>query len=182
MKRLIPILLVMSVAGVTMAGINTDKALGPLELYVYPDGTAEIVNTGDSPFTFDGYAIASSEGLIDSVAWTSIPQNVEAGMDPAIVGQTMLQAFSWAEMARTFELLSEAHLSSAATLQPDGRIPMGAAFPDGLNYGDLYWSPYYTLTYVDSATQASYEGTLIPEPASLSLLGLGALALIRRRR
>ncbi|NLF32872.1 MAG: PEP-CTERM sorting domain-containing protein [Planctomycetes bacterium] len=79
-------------------------------------------------------------------------------------------------MSDTASLISEAHLEITATLQPGDSIDLGAAFPGGTQ-ADL------TFTYVDSTTAgASYEGAVIPEPATMSLLGLGALALIRRRR
>ena len=177
MKKLISILLVLSVAGFAMAGVNTDKPMGPLNVYVAPDGTGVMVNDSAAAFTFDGYSIASQGGLINFAAWNTIPE--QAALDPAgfppTIGMAMLDAFSWAKMAQTASLVAEAHLSAAATLPVDGTINLGAAFP-GWTQADL------TLTYVDSASDGSWEGQVIPEPATMSLLGLGAVALIRRRR
>ena len=176
MKKLIPILLVLSVAGFAMAAPNTSKPNGPLNVYIAPDGTGTMVNDSPVPFTFDGYSIASAGGNIVATVWDTIPE--QAALDPVNfpprIGMAMLDAFAWAKMAETVYLISEAHLSATATLQPSDSIVMGACFPGGTQ-ADL------TFTYVNSATQESYEG-YIPEPATMSLLALGAAALIRRRR
>ncbi|MFW6154454.1 MAG: PEP-CTERM sorting domain-containing protein [Planctomycetota bacterium] len=150
--RTLMVMVLGMVAGTTVAGMNTDKPVGPLAMYIDALGVGTIVNDGMEPFRFDGYAIASASGSIDSDAWTSIPQSVAAGqLNPADIGMTMLEAFSWAEMARTSSLISEAHLSAAATLPAGGSIDLGAAFPGGTQT-DI------TFTYVDSASDGSWEG------------------------
>ncbi|MFW6146506.1 MAG: PEP-CTERM sorting domain-containing protein [Planctomycetota bacterium] len=152
MRTLAITLLVGITATAAVGGPNTSKPLGPLSLYVDAAGVGTIVNDGLEPFRFDGYSIASASGAIDSDAWMSIPQSVAAGeLDPADIGMTMLEAFSWAEMARSASLISEAHLSAAATLPAGGMIDLGAAFPGG------HWTDL-TFTYVDSASQGSWEG------------------------
>ena len=177
MKKLIPILLVLSVAGLALAAPNTSKPNGPLNIYIAPDGTGTMVNDGAAPFTFDGYSIASEAGLIAAANWNTIPE--QAALDPVNfpprIGMAMLDAFAWAKMAETAYLISEAHLSATATLQPDDSIVLGTALFPGGTQADL------TFTYVNSGTLESYEG-YIPEPATMSLLALGGLALIRRRR
>ena len=78
-------------------------------------------------------------------------------------------------MSRTAELLSEVHLNALATMEPGAILPLGDPLPH------VPWTDI-TFTYVDSTSVGSWEGYAFPEPASLSLLGLGALAMIRRRR
>ena len=74
-------------------------------------------------------------------------------------------------------LIAEAHLEITATLQPGDTINLGPAFNGPTAHEDL------TFTYVNSGTLESFEGMVNPpEPASLALMGLGALAPMRRRR
>lgn len=47
--------------------------------------------------------------------------------------------------------------------------------------GDYPAGTYYALVDIWSGSPSSYELTVTPEPASLALLGLGALAFVRRR-
>ena len=47
----------------------------------------------------------------------------------------------------------------------------------GATYGEDY-----TLSYLTAGDLAGYTVLTVPEPATLSLLALGGLALIRRRR
>jgi len=181
-SRILTIAVVVALAaGTAGAGINTDKPFGPLNLYISPDGTATMMNDSGAPFTFDGYSIASAEGNLVPANWYTIGEHAaEPGFpertgQPPIVFPTDLRAASWATMSDTAYLISEVHLEITATLQPGDGIGLGAVYPVGNAWTDL------TFTYVRSATEESYRG-YPPEPASLSLLGLGALALLRRRR
>ena len=175
MKTLFAAVMIVAVAGSAVAGINTDKPMGPLDLVVNPDGTGYILNAGGSPFTFDGYTIESATIALGNL--TGIFDNALAdtvGFPPTI-GLDAAGALAWTEMSTTPTNHSEVTMQTGATLQPAGSINLGATMP-GLTQATG------TFTYVDSATGGSWEGPIIPEPATMSLLGLGALALIRRRR
>ena len=161
---------------VAAAAPNTTKPNGPLNLYLDDaTGVATLCNDGDDPFSFDGYTILSTSGLLPNAI--GIFDNALADMVnfPILIGCTVADALGWTEMSVTPNNYSEVTMGVPATLQPGTCIDLGPGF-DGLDNVDG------TLTYVNSATQESYEGLIIPEPATLSLLALGGLAMIRRRR
>ena len=168
------LVLVALVAGTAM---GQAKPIGPLLICFDEDGRTYMENTGAEPFQFDGYSIASASGALDPVGWMTFVESTTADMTnfPPSLGQTIPQAFGWGELAATANLVSEAHLTAVATLAPGTVIDLGLLVTPA-ECGDLYF------TYIDSATQGSWEGVCCPEPASLGLLGLGGLALLRRRR
>lgn len=174
MKKFTVLLLVMMMAGTAIAGIKTTKPLGPLVLNVLPDGTGEMTNAGAAPFLFDGYTILSDAGLLGDVF--GINDNSWADPSfPATIGLSAQIATAFQEFSVTPNNYSEITMKAGATLQPGGIINLGATML-GLTQADG------TFTYVDSTSGGSWEGEIIPEPATMSLLGLGALAMIRRRR
>ncbi|NLF32871.1 MAG: PEP-CTERM sorting domain-containing protein [Planctomycetes bacterium] len=169
--------------GTTLAGPNTSKPLGPMNLWVGVDGVGTISNDSGAPFTFDGYSIASAGGFIVPANWITMSLNaadpafVARTGQPAIVFPVDMRAAMWAKMSDTAHLIAEAHLEITATLQPGDTINLGPAFNGPTAHEDL------TFTYVNSGTLESFEGMVNPpEPASLALMGLGALAPMRRRR
>lgn len=177
MKTLFAAITIVAVAGSVFACVNTTKPCGPIHLVCDAAGVGVMTNTGGTAFQFDGYTVASAGGLIDNAAWMTFVLNTTADMTnfPPSVGQTVPQAFGWGELANDPALISEAHLTSAAILQPGGTVNLGAAFP-GWSQADL------TFTYIDAASGGSWEGPVTPEPATMSLLALGGLAMLRRRR
>ncbi len=80
------------------------------------------------------------------------------------------------------------------TINPDGSAagvpllqgngaPLEPLFAQGAAYYDFEWyAPRQELLISDFSNRMVYRFELIPEPASLSLLGFGALTLLRRRR
>ncbi len=176
MKAGIVALLVVLLASAAVAGINTDKPLGPLDLYIEADGMGILVNSTDEAFSFDGYTIASADGLIDPDEFYGL------GGDPEIPRFPVPWTFPppgedmpFTTFSKTIWMVSEVSMTSYMTLPAGVQIDLGPAFPGGTQ-ADL------TFTYINSATRGNYEGRVIPEPSTLALLSLGAWAAARRRK
>ena len=180
------LLVTLLTAGAAMGGINTDKELGPLNMYIAVDGTATIVNDGEAVHEFQGYSIDSAGGLIACNAWITIfEQALTDPVDfPPSIGQPLADALKWITMADRTTLISEAILATpGVSLQPGGSLCLGPVFPGGTQ-ADLTFRYVNCARYSPTGLDGSWEGRVIPapEPGAMMLLTLGGLAVLRGRR
>lgn len=138
---------------------------------------AWLKNTTGSPLAFDGYEIWSAGGLLGSSSWHSIADAVLT--QPLDVLSTLgAGGLSFGEMTATTSLLAEFSLSGQATLPMGVMWYIGTPAPDA-SLADLAF--FYSRP---GAAGTKYEGgiEIIPEPATLGLLLIGGLLLLRNNR
>ena len=150
---------------------------GVLQLVVDPaTGAAVIKNPTAAAVLFDGYTVSSAAGQLNNGAagWYSF--------DDAFNANFRLSAgvFGWSELSATVNMMSEGNINKMGTLAADEEIMLG----NPVNPGAANLPADLTFEYLNSDTSTDmYNGeVIIPEPATLSVLGLGLLGLLRRRR
>ena len=144
-------------AGPDLAEIIVDTATGNIRL----------VGNATDPAEVSGYDIVSTDNALIPANWVSLAQQGVAG---------------FGENARLALGVSEASLTTVATVDATG-FNLGNFFNPAVgSINNL------SFTYTDENSNV-IEGAVtpaatapLPEPASLGLLGLGGLALLRRRR
>ena len=140
-------------------------------------GNAALHNNTGSALNVDGLEIHSAGSNLDPVGWQSIADSAAA--DPTgTLNALGIGALSFGEFVVNAGLLAEGNLSSQAVFQPSAPWGIGQPFNPGTATGDL------TFFYSRPETPGDkYLGVIVvPEPATLGLLLIGGLALLRRRR
>jgi PEP-CTERM motif len=184
--------LILVLVTAVFAAVGTASA--ELTLYIDATGQAYINNDTGSAVTFDACEIHSAGSLLDpsefypgqTSGWRSFGDWLGEDMMAAYAA---LGHFGWGELAAQTHVVSDGNLSGSTTLADGGSLFIGFPAPSATpadshtagsgDYGDL---KFYYLNSAVSTEKIDGNIDVIPEPATLTLLGLGGLALIRRRR
>ena len=183
--------LILVLVAAVLAAVGTASAELTLNINWNGDHQACIKNDTGSAVTFDAYEIYSAGSLLDTnyvdplvSGWRSFGDWIAEDMMGAFAA---LGSVTWGELAALPSVVSDGNLSGSTTLAAGGVLPICVPAPLATEadfheagsgvYGDLQ---FY---YVNSAVSTEkIDGMIVPEPVTLTLLGLGSLALIRRRR
>lgn len=151
-----------------------------LLLLIQEDGSSQLVNNNgtSSPLDVDGYSILSKGSHLNPGTWNSIAD--QAASDPiGIMGTLGVGALSFGELTATSAIMAEASLSNFAVFAGDATFDIGTV-SDVPSESDLEF--FWTSPSVGAGNQYIGLVTVVPEPATMSLLALGGIALLRRRR
>ncbi|MFP3937625.1 MAG: PEP-CTERM sorting domain-containing protein [Phycisphaerae bacterium] len=160
-KLSVPLVCVVSV--LSLCGVVSAATLGPLNLLVESTGDAWIVNPSTDAVDFEGYQISSVGENLEPSGWFSLTDRGEP---------------DWEVLSSSEDLLAEAvgvTSSEFYTLDGGESRSLGAPVSAETPLDDL------SFTYTALGGE-SFQGEVIPEPTTLALLSLAALAVVRRRR
>jgi hypothetical protein len=170
----------LAVAAVAVAEVRPYPPEGGMVLTIdWPTGATTLTNESGAPLDVDGYEIWSVAGNLDPDGWISIS-------DRAIFDPLLLLAWigpgslSFGELNATPTSLAEASLSSWATFQSGAPWDIGnPVLPHTASLEDL---SFYYKTPDIAGDKIIGRIDIVPEPATMSLLAAGGLALVRRKR
>lgn len=150
-------------ANFTNGTINLNRDAATLTYLINADGTLHLNN--QFQIQQDNTTIRLNGGFFDGTG-----QIVTAGLTN--VGSNY---FSFEALGSTFTLNYGGQLANATAVTD--------AFGDSFRLGgSLALDPNASLTFTDNGTSFTIGVSLIPEPASLALLGMGTLLIASRRR
>jgi hypothetical protein len=190
MKKLLALVLVLGIASMSMAAVGaTISLVGPAEGEkgsatnpLLPSETCVIMVVSDAPIlSLD--AIVSLQGLASITGATDVATGVaKHGWDAGFAADTAMTARSATFAAGNFNGLGGAgKVLAEIVVHCDGEdlVPVVVDIIGNDQLGGSVNIDGLSLAAFSDVSALVYQ---IPEPMTMSLLGMGALALIRRRR
>jgi len=160
---------------------------GSMELWIQPDGEAQLVNVSDVTVFFDGYEITSYNSLLIPAGWITVEDLIAAGQESVVIAGLGAGALDFEVAGQPSvhnRLMTEVNIHGWGALPAGERWSLGViasqAMIDDMRFRYCCVIPGEGGTVTEG--DWLYSVVDVPEPATMSLLALGALAAIRRKR
>ncbi len=162
MKKLAILAVIGLMAAGAQAGLN-------LEVNV-ESGEVTMINDANEVVPLFGYSILSESGSLDPDGWEPTDSNMDAFVYfGSVLGVVSETSYDLTELA-----------VSPIDFPGLGSFSLGMAYDPAVKAEDLDFQ--YTFGELGDAEQLAGAVGYVPEPMTMSVLGLGGLALLRRRR
>ncbi len=173
MKTLLTALTIIALAGTVYAAGSEFELDEDFVLDVTDPNEAFLENTGTSVIEFAGFTIKSAGDLLDYDNYYGLNARQVDGLYTWLADNFGNSGIGFGPANPGSNQITELQNTGYAVFQPGFRFSLGNCAPNGTD-ADLditYLSPGGTL-----------EGRVVPEPATMSLLALGGILGLRRRR